>query len=345
MTARILFHVGYHKTATSWMQNLLFTPEHGYAQLMGHDEVDRLITRPHGLDFDPEPAREAMARARARIGPGLVPVVSSELLSGHPFFGGRESDVFAARLRAIEPCARVLVSIRAQGRILPSVYMQYLLRGGTLTPEEFFEGESEWGFHGFSAAHFEYDRLVKLYQSLFGRERVHVLQQEALAADMEGAAARLANFADAARFAGLSAAARRTYAPSYPEHAVPVLRRINHVQRSVLNRRPVVALGATPFGLYRMAGGALRRRPFSGLMGARHPVSDHVARRFAGRFAASNRRLADIAGPLDMSAYEMASDTEAGPAAVSGPEPGPELGPTAGPLTGTPPPRPAMDRR
>lgn len=307
----LLLHVGYHKTATSWMQQRLFRPEHGYAPLMDHAEVDRLLTRPHGLEWDPEPARALIARRRVelepRFGPGLVPVISSELLSGHPFHGGRESDVYAERLRVVAPGARILISIRAQGRILPSVYMQYLLRGGTLPPEAFFAGRTDWGFFAFSPAHFEYDRLVARYQALFGLDAVHLLQQEALKADMDSAAAALAEFAGARRFEGLSEAARAVYAPSYPEHAAFALRRINHVQRSVLNPRPIVSLGTTPHGLYRAVGGVLRRPPFEGWLGHRRPVSAHVARAFAGRFAASNRRLAEIyPGPLDLRGYDVA---------------------------------------
>ena len=310
MSERVLLHVGYHKTATSWMQQRLFLPEHGYVQLMDHDDVDRLITRPHGLVFDLAPARELIARRRAeRGGPGLAPVISSELLSGHPFHGGRESDVYAERLRLIAPDARILISIRAQGRILPSVYMQYLLRGGTMSHREFFEGRADWGFFAFSPLHFEYDRLVAHYQRLFGRESVMVLQQEALTRDMDGAMARLATFAGAERYEGLSEAARAPYAPSYPEYAAPVLRRINHVQSSTLDPRPIVSLGQTPFGLYRAAGFALRRPPLAPLLKGRRPVSEHVARVFSGRFTESNRRLAEIthdppAGPLDMTGYD-----------------------------------------
>ena len=309
MSVPLLLHVGYHKTATSWLQQRLFVAEHGYAPVAGHEEVDRLVTRPHGLAWDPGPMRAHLGAAVERVEPGLVPVVSSEILSGHPFYGGHESDAYARRLHEIAPEARILIGIRAQARILPSVYMQYLLRGGTMTPAQFFAGRTDLGYVAFSADHFEYDRLVALYQSLFGRERVMVLQQEALARDMDGAMARLAAFAGAARYDGLSEAARAPYAPSYPEYAAPVLRRLNHVQSSTLNPRPIVSLGHTPFGLYRVAGFALRRPPLAGLLKGRRPVSDHVAAAFGGRFAQSNRRLAEIAaeppaGPLDLAGYD-----------------------------------------
>jgi hypothetical protein len=304
MGARPLLHVGYHKTATSWMQNLLFVPEHGYRKIADHSDAFEHIIGPHGLSFDPSFMRRHIAKAMENLNPGEVPVISSEILSGHPFFGGVNSDVYAHRLALIAPDARILISIRSQMKILPSVYMQYLLRGGTMTPAQFFSGETELGYFAFRPQHFEYDRLIRLYQSLFGAENVHVLTQESLKADMDAAAVRLAKFCDNTVFAGLNPSARQVYAPGYPEFEVPVLRRVNHVQRSVLNPNPMISLGTTPKGLYRACGGILRRLPFAHLLDKHRPVSAYVAKQFASYFSASNARLAELVGKdVDLSDY------------------------------------------
>lgn len=312
----LLLHVGYHKTATTWMQKRLFQPRNGFRQLANHREVFAHIVKPHGLFFEAEPMRKLIAARRADLALGEVPVISSEILSGHPFLAGRESDIYAARLAEIAPDARILISIRAQHRILPSVYTQYLLRGGTLPYDRFFDGTDEPGYFGFAPEHFEYDRLVRLYQDLFGADRVYLMTQESLKTDMEAAAAALARFAQADGFTGLSQADRQVYAPGYPEHALPVLRRLNHVQSSTLNPWPILRLGRTPVGLYKSAGWILRRPPVSTLFGHRKPVSDHVAERFRGHYAASNARLAAImAHPVDLSDYEGAAQPVATPAA------------------------------
>ena len=303
-TPPLLLHIGYHKTATTWAQRRLFTPEHGFRQVAFHREVADHIVHPHGLRFDPAPMQDIVARSRAGLAPGEVPVISSEILSGHPFQGGHESDVYAERLKAIAPGARILISIRSQLRIIPSVYMQYVLRGGTLPYDRFFEGTDEPGYFAFTPEHFDYDLLVARYQSLFGPENVYVLTQESLQADMDGAAAALARFAGATRFTGLVPEARAVTGASYPEYAAPVLRRINHVQASTLNPWPVVSFGRTPHGLYKLAGFALKRPPLASLLKGRTPVSDYARTRFAGRFDASNARLAGIvAHPLDLSRY------------------------------------------
>ena len=300
----MLLHVGYHKTATTWMQTRLFQPEHGYRQLAGHQEIFDLIVHPHGLDFDPEPMRALIARGLEGLGPGEIPVLSSEILSGHPFFGGRESDVLAARLKAIAPEARILISIRNQMRILPSVYMQYVLRGGTSPYDRFFEGSKDLGFFGFEAQNFEYDRLVGLYQRLFGAEAVYVLPQEALQKDMQAAADGLARFAGMTEPPRLVPEALAPHHSGYPEYTAPVLRRINHVTTSPLNPTPVLGLGRSPSFLFRSAGYLLRRPPLSALLGRGKPVSDYVKKHFAGRYTEANRRLAAMLHhPVDLSAY------------------------------------------
>jgi hypothetical protein len=304
VSSPITFHIGYHKTATSWMQNRLFTPGHGYLQLADHAEVFAHIVQPHGLHFDPAPLRRLMAQRQAEMPEGAAAVVSSEIMSGHPFQGGHESDVFAERIARIAPDAKILISIRAQMKILPSVYMQYLLRGGTMPPAQFYRGTDEPGYFGFTPRHFEYDLLVAHYQKLFGADRVHVLTQESIRQDMDAAAQVLADFTHNSLYKGLSGTARSVYAASYPEYAVPVLRRLNHVQSSTLNPCPIVSLGRTPGGLYRGAGYLLRRPPLSTLLGGRAPVSDHVRRTFAGHYDASNARLAGmVTHPLDLAGY------------------------------------------
>ncbi|MEM7642008.1 MAG: hypothetical protein AAF366_05720 [Pseudomonadota bacterium] len=302
----LLLHVGYHKTATTWMQRRLFQPEHGYRQLADHQEISDRVERPTDLTFDPGPMRNLIADRMAQVAPGEVPVLSSEILSGHPFQAGRDGAAMARRLARIAPGARILISIRAQARILPSVYMQYLLRGGTMPAERFFKGTKAPGYFGFDPVHFEYHRLVGLYQDLFGAGSVFVWTQESIARDMEAAAHRLADFAGAEGFAGLTPEARLVQSASYPEAGVGVLRRINHVQSSTLNPTPILRLGRTPQGLYRVAGFLFRRPPLSRILAGRRPVGDLVATRFAGHYAASNADLARIsAHPLDLDGYDL----------------------------------------
>lgn len=305
----LMIHIGYHKTATTWMQRQLFVPLHGYRMLFDHKAVFEFFVRPHGLVFNPQIAKDALAIALADIRTGEAGVISSEILSGHPFFGGRESDILAKRLKQIAPESRILISIRDQMHILPSVYMQYILRGGTMDYVQFFNGDTDMHYFTFSPEHFKYHRLIRLYQELFGKDRVFVLTQESLRRDQETALKRLADFSGNTLYSGLTEKARKPVGKSYPEYAVPILRRINHVQTSTLNPQPIISLGKTPKGIYRVAGFALKKPPFSSMLSDYKPVSAHVKQKFSEYFKESNRKLIDIVGSeLDLAGYSGTED-------------------------------------
>lgn len=304
MTHRPLIHIGYHKTATTWMQKQFFVPAHGYRQIAGHKEVFSKIINPHDLRFTPEPMQALIATALGEMPASEIPVISSELLCGNPFFGGRGSGAYAERIHAIAPDARILISIRSQLRVLPSVYMQYISRGGTMAYKRFFQGNIHQGYFGFDANHFEYDLLVAHYQNLFGPENVYILTQESLRSDMIGTITTLANFSGNHTFNGLTDGAEKVRMASYPEHAAPFLRRINHVQRSTLNPAPFLCLGENPGGLYRGFGYILKQPWVSSLMKDYRPISKFVQENFAGRFSDSNARLAKLVPPsLNMADY------------------------------------------
>lgn len=303
-TSPLLIHIGYHKTATTWLQRALFVPEFGYHPLMSHDEVFELISRPHDLVFDPAAAQDWIAQKSAATPENCTPVISSEILSGNMFFGGRESASLAHRLHKIAPKARILVTIRAQERILPSVYMQYLLRGGTLPAEKFFSGKAALGYTPFDPAHFEYHRLVGLYQTLFGADNVLVSTQEKLAKDRPGALEDIANFAGLTFNAQTGVPTTKAQGVSYPEYAAGVLRRINHVQTGPVQTSLEHAPNSPPGRLYKSVGGLINRSPFHNSLKSRKPVTAYVARQFDGAYRESNQMLKDlIKHPIDLSAY------------------------------------------
>ncbi len=304
MARQLLIHIGYHKTATSWLQSRVFTSENGYAQLASHQQVDTEILRPHPLVFTPASASERIAERLASCPSDSAAVISSEILSGHPFYGGYESVETARRLKLIAPDACILITIRNQLRLLPSLYMQYLRRGGTLRPATFFDGTTEPGYRGFDPVHFDYNLLISHYRETFGAENVHVVTQESLASARDETLAELAEFAGNKQWKPLERYSAKPVAVSYPEGAAFLFRRINSLQKSTLNPEPVLSLGTTPFGLYRAVGYLARKAPFRTFIGRGTPVRSHVETRFAGRFAEGNRALARMYPSLDLTGYD-----------------------------------------
>src|SRR5215211_2730079 len=188
---RPLLHIGYHKTGTTWLQRHVFgDPKSGFSQMSG---AQRLIAV-NAFDFKPKRIRRQMGR---RIGEaqGLVPVLSSERLSGEPQFGGYDSELIADRLAAVFPDARVLVVIRAQTSMFLSIYKEYIRRGGAASLRQYLAAPDDgYWMPRFRFEFLEYHRLIGYYQDLFGAESVMVLPYELLRTQPEAFLGQISGF-------------------------------------------------------------------------------------------------------------------------------------------------------
>ena len=174
---RPLLHIGYHKTGTTWLQRHVFgDPGSGFSQMSG---AQRLIAV-NAFDFKPKWIRRQMGRKMGEA-QGLLPVLSSERLSGEPHFGGYDSELIADRLAAVFPDARILVVVREQTSMFLSIYKEYIRRGGAASLRQYLAapGDGYW-MPQFRFAFLEYHRLIRYYQDLFGTESVKVLPYELL---------------------------------------------------------------------------------------------------------------------------------------------------------------------
>ncbi|WP_353475847.1 sulfotransferase (plasmid) [Salipiger sp. H15] len=297
----LLIHIGYHKTGTTWFQRTLFVPENGYFQLLDHHEINEALVRPYPLAFDPGDVALRLAGPLARLPRGCVPVLSSEILSGNPFYGARDCVLCAERLRTCFPNARILITIREQIAAIASTYMQYVRRAGTLSPEGFFDFESEPGYGAFDPRHFEYDRLVAEYRRLFGPDNVLVVTNEALATNATAVAMRLAEFSGATWPHAVSST---RVGASAPESAVGLLRLVNRLRRGPTSTATLIDLGTLGLWLHRGSSKLYQLPPLKHLA-KRRPVLEAARARYAGSFAESNRRLVEMIGPMaDLSRYE-----------------------------------------
>lgn len=182
--ARPIVHIGYHKTATTWFQRQV------WPAAISHDYVPRAETQkallfPPGLHFDGAEAREQL-RINERVRPVLL---SEENLSGYPHNGGLHGLIgpeMARRILATLPDAQIVIFIRNQHDIIRATYAQYVAGGGTWSLRRYLGGKA--GRHGaltrpykapgFEWEHFAFDRLIALYEDMFGRGNVHVYPYE-----------------------------------------------------------------------------------------------------------------------------------------------------------------------
>jgi len=209
---RLLLHVGYHKTGSSWLQRELFGMRRAWDSGSAHprmrqpgafvapwsqSDMTRQLVWDHPLSFDPERAREFFsAGIEQAIRASRIPVISHERLSGLPQIGGCDSKEMADRLVSVFPSARILIVIREQASMLVSLWKGYVQRGGIRSLERFVAQQASPGNLGYLGRHLEYHHMIAYYQRLFGEESVLVLPFEFLAREPASFVAKLAGFSE-----------------------------------------------------------------------------------------------------------------------------------------------------
>jgi hypothetical protein len=305
----VLIHIGYHKTATNWLQRRFFSdPATGYRWLgkrPGSHPVRRFV-RDRPFEFDPVSVRVALEpMLHEAEQAGLVPVLSLERLSGSALSGGHDSTRIADRLHEVFPEARILVAVREQRSTVVTTYKGYVLNGGTAPLAHFLDPPRSAGLRvpWFDPRYLEYNRLLGHYRSLFGADRVLAVAFEQFVEDGRAYVQRIASFAG--RPVPVVVLDRLPYGHrekvrTVSAWTIPAVRRLNQIgPRTYVNASPLFESRLAG----RLAGRLVRQDP----RGPRAVRAEERLRaavdEWAGdRFVESNTRLAEIVG-VDLARY------------------------------------------
>ncbi|MFV1979019.1 MAG: sulfotransferase [Myxococcota bacterium] len=300
----MLLHVGYHKTGSTWIQQLLFAnPQTRFVLPFDRLEINQRLVEPNDLVFDPEPERAryapaiAQARAEAR-----VPVVSSERLVGSPHTGGWDAQNLALRLHAVFPDSRVLIILREQQSVIRSMYLQYVREGGPLSLAQYLHppGAGAFRIPSFDFEYYAYHRLIEHYQATFGTGALLVLPFELLRADPNEFARRVCEFSGAATPSSVSPDSRNVALSAL---SAQIKRRLNHFfVRDRLNPGAAFPFKRANRWILRAARAFDRRLPDSWARPFDRRIRDCVAAEVGDRYRESNRRSGDRIG-LDLGAF------------------------------------------
>lgn len=319
---RPIVHIGYHKTATTWFQRSV------YPHAVSHRWIPRARTQealldPSGLTFDPDRARALLMEGDD----GRPPLLCEENLSGYIHNGGLHGFLppeVAERIRIVLPEARIVVFVRSQVSMIAACYRQYVRGGGThgvhryLFPSLYLTGAYAQPFKvpRFSFDPFEYDRLIGLYDGLFGRENVHVYAFEDLA-DPVAMLGRMEADLDLK----LDRAQVRFDRPNaaWNDALLPAALALNRfTARTVEDKEPVASVPGfyvVRLGVLNALSRILTRRKGRPLLGA------GLERWIEGRFAASNARLRALRpGLLPAGFYPSAEPAAGAPPAANAPQ-------------------------
>lgn len=196
-----IIHIGYIKTATTFLQEVVLSGSCGDIELAAGDLTRALLVEniilADDYDFDPSKTRSRLedfaSKVRLRES---VPVWSEEMLLGNPPSPRYDGYSNARKLHAVYPDAKILITIRRQESIALSMYREYVLGGGRSNIKSFIgTGDEKLSFSPLLRPEFlYYDRAIYHYIDLFGKENVLVLAQEMISEDIGEFENRLSEF-------------------------------------------------------------------------------------------------------------------------------------------------------
>ena len=174
-----IVHIGYPKTASTWFQQS-FYPHVRAPRYVERRRVNAAFLEGNALTFDPPEARRTLG-----LDDGGAGILCEEGLCGYLHnggVGGTVSRQVADEIKATLPDAHIVLFLRGQPSILVAAYQQYVRSGGTYQAHRyFFPGDYLSGPNAvtykqprFDIDFFLYSPLVEYYETLFGRERLHL---------------------------------------------------------------------------------------------------------------------------------------------------------------------------
>lgn len=192
-TPPILIHAGYQKTASTFLQNQIFSDQAVFAAPWGTQSAMAIETfiLSHPARFDPDAIRADFADTDGRI-----PVISHEDLLGYPIYGRYHAEAALTRMAKAFPEARLLVCVREQRSMMMAQYLQYIRQGGSETIQTMLTGNMDRpGFRPILRRdHFEYDLSYDLACAHFPKEQVLFMPHELMRADPAAYMQRLNEF-------------------------------------------------------------------------------------------------------------------------------------------------------
>ena len=244
----VAFHIGYHKTASSWLQQVYF-PAHPEIEMIADsvapwdDPLLRCLIATSDLKFNSQTCsdllRERIVSSEKRVGSKCVSLVSAERLSGYPMSGGYDSFRIAERIHSVAPEAKIIIVVREQTRMISSVYKQMVSEG---YPGRFSDmlHSSNWKTAGFDPGFYEYDTIINRYHSLFGKHNVLILPYELMRADSSEFMRRFCNFLEVDAFE--LPQEKKVVNISLSARYLNLVRYMNHFRSSEHNPFPVIKI-------------------------------------------------------------------------------------------------------
>lgn len=169
-----IIHIGYPKTASTWLKRSFFPLSNQY-ELIEEEVVVNKIIRPNALAFNPIQTKTFFdLNFQDNI------IISESMLSGSLLMTGNNgvyTKEICYRLKEIFSDAKIAIFIRNQPDIIASSYLEYIRKGGSYSIDRYLWRNINIPLE-FRLEFFEYDLIIDLYKRTFGEGNIHVFLYE-----------------------------------------------------------------------------------------------------------------------------------------------------------------------
>jgi hypothetical protein len=189
-----IIHIGYPKTATTFLQRSVFPAISEINYIDYHQSVDLLSPLIYLDDLD-----YSMKEVKEKLAPFFndsLTLMSFEGLCGAPFiYKGLARSAIAKRLKELG-FNKVIITLRDQVSLIDSIYRQHILQGGVVRFKDFVDIDGKFNLYNrsFNLEYLNYFKLIKHYQEIFGVQNVIVLSHQELVADQQLYVKKLLHF-------------------------------------------------------------------------------------------------------------------------------------------------------
>lgn len=181
----MLIHIGYPKTATTWLQkNIFYRNDRGFIPLTGETGSPKTIPNyfcdPKTEIFSDCTKIKNYIETHSNYAEDVNNfVISYEGLASDEFYPNYEWAMGAEKLKSVFPEAKILIGIREQKSMIFSLYFQYLSIRGWRSLKGFLKNHDYNCPSTFSSLEYlRFDRLILKYQELYGKKNVFVYPYE-----------------------------------------------------------------------------------------------------------------------------------------------------------------------
>lgn len=290
----IYLHVGYHKTATTFMQQSIF-PNLKNVQYIDLFQVMKYLKQLRLNNLSDHQIKSIRAHFQS-FNKEKPLLISYEGLSGSPFAPKKvkQQSTTLKDLRRVFPSSHfdvhVIVGLREQADLLTSIYIQHVHQGGVMDAAEFMEYCKKNG----SLSNYHYDVYLKHIESLFGRNNLHVMFFEEFKAHPTKELLKLLSFLGEPKIPHYKPMTNvRRANKSYGRLQVALGRKLNHFFKTPIHPKGRLALIKLPNRNYLPTRYLLQNKLSYKLHYKKYHLPHSLQKDIKENYAKSNQSLAD----------------------------------------------------